>query len=765
MSDDITNEKLEEMMQQADLSNDKEMAEKLIEMHDKGDLRIPDDFIYEMKERFGKADTSLETTEEDPEKSPSETESVSIKDISYSSDKELIVTQHKNWKAGEYKKKLVSDLLLAEDDPYALWQVARLYHDSDSLEKAISAYESAYRIFKSSLVNPEVTADVFDLMIELAEAYSATGQTDKATAIYENAMEIIPDNPTAEDIAKLLMLFDKYLDITSDKKKQVIKIVEKQILAGNSSFPISFRIMLDEWASNDMIIAIAIGEIIQKKAEEPEEKACADLALSVFERKEISIKEDITGPFYKIIRLLLMQDDHLQIDEIEEAAIQTAELSGGIVGTNWQLLSDKINELRQKAENEKLAQEKEKQEKEKEKQAAEQLKIKEKAEKEEKRRKKTQAKKASIIGSAIVLLIVLVSVIANRPTKIDPFNYITISPMGVNGFGYIESSVNYDLMSADLGQTVTEDNLVIDYSPESNLKNGDTLEIKVSEKGLTKVKFTKNAEEISIENLPEGKPVDAFKDLDVSFYGIDGSGIVKLTNKSNDPLLKAAKYDCGTNDGSLKNGDAVTITVSASNENIFKYLESPQETSKIFTVEGLGTYASTISDINDDSFNKLVTDEQEILTAKIQSDHHSIYYIFGGDDKYYDVSNFNSLEFKTAYLASGNNGNRLSIEANNTDSETNNTITAPFNRLMLVYRITATPDYLFDRTPKTAYVKILVNNVIVANGNILNYTKEYINFDEGISYYSQNYYVTKDDLYNAYIAQYKVTGGNSVTQR
>lgn len=788
----ITNEELEKLQQAVDLHGDEEAKEKLKQIYDSGDYSwINPQLLETLKDMF-------EDDEAEPdEQIVTESQQAEVPEEPESTEPivETVVMQHRNWKSGKYARSSLSDLLLAKDDPYAKWQIGILYERSGNTEKAISAYQSAYKNLKDCIYNPEIAADVFDLSIGLGDLYSRVGQKEEASLMYENAMEVVPDQPATEDIAKLFGIFDRHQSLTSGKKDMIVEKAKNMAIAGEASFPVSFRLMYETWLSGDLIVAQAIAEKIIEKANDPEEKACADLALSAIQKKEISISGDISGPYYQIARLLFAKDNSLSSTEIREAAQNAGRLSDNVITENWEPLKKclkaqeqkeadrkRMEEEQQRQEAEKAAEEARRAEEERQRaeaeaeaereaeeaKKAEEVRKAEEAKAREKRKKKNQKliKSGSVIVAAIILAIALISFVANRPVKVDPFDYITISPTGLNGYGSVETTVDYDRLTSDLKQTVTDQNIILSYSPDTNLKNGDTLTVKVSEKGLSKVKFTKSSEELPVEDLPEGTAVDAFKDITVTFDGLDGSGTATVANNSNDPMLKAASYDIEGNSGSLKTGDTITVTVSVSNEDMLKYTEYPKETSKTYTVDGLGSYAAVISDISDESFNKLVNDEQEIATAKIQSSKYGVYKVFEEDYAYVDTRTMDSIEFATAYLASGNGGSRLSVEKkDDTDEET----AEPYNRLMLVYKVTAT-----DTTGNqySSCLKLIVNNVIVQNGDILKYTKEDADFDSDSDMYYNGFgsrydhkYLTEDDLYNKYIAQYKVAEKNTVTQR
>lgn len=750
MSEKITDEELQSLIEKADEFNDESAARQLIQMYDDGDTRIPEDFIDAMKERFWGENNTAESEENASEASSSEASVEGAEGSQQSQYEEAIIRQHKEWKAGDYAKKPISDLLMADDDPYALWQTARLYQKSGSLEKAISAYASADDILNGCLYDPEIISDAFNLKIEYGNACIDVDQSSKASDIYNEALELATESSAPEDLAKLFDILDKNPDMDESKKEEITETAKKQAVAGTSSFPIAFRLMTELWEGNDSLIAQAIAEQIVQHAETAEEKACGKLALSVMQNKEVSVSNDITGPYYKIAKYLFVGGD-VSLSELSEVAEEADKLSGGVISAYWKPLKDKIASLTA----------------DKEQKEAEQTKT--AARKEENKKIRSKVKLVSAIGIAVILVIAAIIFLINRPTKVDPFDYITVTPAGLNGYGYVETSVNYNQLSADLKQDVTEDNIVLSYTPNSDLKNGDTVKVMISEKGLKKVKLTNTKEEIPVSDLPDGKAVDAFADLDVTFAGVDGSGVVKIANNSSDPLLKNATYDYGSNSGSLKSGDTVTITVSVSNDDILKYLEYPKETSKTYTVSDLGSYVSDINSISDDDFNKLVSDEQESAVSAIKGSKYGLTTVFEGDYWYQGQYDIDSIELSSAYLISGNdNANIVAYQQDNLDNTDNNVKDSNVhNRIVLIYAVKAKP--LVSDEQRTSYLKMIVNNVITLNGSIIDCSKENADFesDEHIAYQTSMDIqpLTEDDLYNKYVSPYKASSQNTITQR
>ncbi|MBQ7266470.1 MAG: YARHG domain-containing protein [Firmicutes bacterium] len=147
-----------------------------------------------------------------------------------------------------------------------------------------------------------------------------------------------------------------------------------------------------------------------------------------------------------------------------------------------------------------------------------------------------------------------------------------------------------DIKAADFIAYTLENNF---EEGMTGLSNGD--EIRFSWKDVSKVDIVnctniKNVVysdvDFKVSGLDKLEEKDPFENIDVSFQGTEGTGKVLITNNNKSPLTDI-KFDF-SNDGTLKNGDVVKISISS--KECEKYLKKGIkiiETEKDYTVSGL----------------------------------------------------------------------------------------------------------------------------------------------------------------------------------
>ena len=149
------------------------------------------------------------------------------------------------------------------------------------------------------------------------------------------------------------------------------------------------------------------------------------------------------------------------------------------------------------------------------------------------------------------------------------------------------------------------------------------------------IKFENTTISKKVSGLKKVKKIDAFEDMDVSFYGSSPNGSISVYGAP-DGLY----YECDPEDG-LSNGDEVTITVRSwsDDEGEFDYYAKeygyvPKEETTTVTVEGLKDY---IMDLDKDK------DAVEDLKSEAEKSVKEAYY--GWDVEY------ESSEYQGVYLA------------------------------------------------------------------------------------------------------------------
>ena len=245
--------------------------------------------------------------------------------------------------------------------------------------------------------------------------------------------------------------------------------------------------------------------------------------------------------------------------------------------------------------------------------------------------KKQKIKKISkvLIPILVVALVIYcgISAFSNRTIKINPFDYITVTFNGIEGYAYPTAELDIESIEATTHRTMVDTDVEISFDQESNLSNGDTITITIEGTDTLKqhqLALSKTTNTYTVKDLEKGEVVDPFQYLEVSFKGVDGRGTAEFTNnlKTYDANLADVTFSLKENSqGSLSNGQTVTVAVSAPKEILNKAKKGFSTTSKEYTVSGLGTLLTDISNVSDEALNKLVDShindiENEYLVLK-----------------------------------------------------------------------------------------------------------------------------------------------------
>lgn len=241
-----------------------------------------------------------------------------------------------------------------------------------------------------------------------------------------------------------------------------------------------------------------------------------------------------------------------------------------------------------------------------------------------------------IAGCAIIIVILII--IGILTCKINTFEYISIEYTGFDGYG--SASVSLDkklLLSNIIGTEPSEKNWqkymqwqkdFADYSSyisfscdkSENLSNGDKVIVTVSAKNELASKIKSGSKTYTVSGLPKAEVVDVFKDLSVSFTGINGQGTLKIDNNSDNLFAQSCTFKAD-NDIGLSNGEKVTIAVSYDPENFVEPNYVPTTTSNTYTVSGLSEYISDTSNLDLSSIKKLESEFLKEVKGEKENDY------------------------------------------------------------------------------------------------------------------------------------------------
>lgn len=254
-------------------------------------------------------------------------------------------------------------------------------------------------------------------------------------------------------------------------------------------------------------------------------------------------------------------------------------------------------------------------------------------------------KKFLLIGAAVLVLILLVSVVSGGGIKIDMKDYVAVTFTGLDGKGNASLTVDYTSLAkvAEISTKKSDSELVntiyllgeewakLDLLQEGihctmenaqGLSNGDKVTVNVTADDDTckklNIKVKNQTITFTAEGLTEVTNFDAFADIEVIFDGIAPQGKATLLNNSRDEACMSYTYRMDVNSG-LSNGDTVTVTID---ENGIDWVaertgKAPEVLSKQYTVSGLSAYVTELSQISDEVMANMRKEAEDIFNAYV----------------------------------------------------------------------------------------------------------------------------------------------------
>lgn len=233
----------------------------------------------------------------------------------------------------------------------------------------------------------------------------------------------------------------------------------------------------------------------------------------------------------------------------------------------------------------------------------------------------------------------------------------------------LSSLADLDVLNNSYVQSAITDIIwsVIDYevTPENNLSNGDkvTFHFVYDENYLPVLetllgyKFKMDDVTLTVKDLEVVDTFDPFEGVEVTFKGTAPSGRMDNVTRPDNSLCDGIEYRCGSNDGSLSNGDTFTLSIysNLTNEQYLEYYNKiPSPSSKDYTVSGLAYYPTSISEIPEDYLSEIISMSETTIHNEVdqnweddeqlqQADYLGLYYVTGttwyGDysDKIYAI--------------------------------------------------------------------------------------------------------------------------------
>ena len=378
-----------------------------------------------------------------------------------------------------------------------------------------------------------------------------------------------------------------------------------------------------------------------------------------------------------------------------------------------------------------------------------------------KKKAKVATKRTMIIGGIAAVVLGGVFAYLNRTVPIDNDKYVTVSFEGLDGYAKPVVNIDYQAIMDDTGKYCDSDSITYTIDAENNLKNGDEITITFDDSQLKKekIKLKKDKETVTVSDLKEGTPVDVFASLDVFFDGENGSAELVMKNDTSDYFLRNVEFTADkTSD--LSNGDTITITASIDPSVITEEGKVPKESSKTYTISGLGKLVRDVNDLNEDDLKEYIREnlfpaikatyesEDPYMVDKYTQTYEKTI-VWPGDSGVIHIDdNFEILKIYAVYNPKGK------VEYG--DDKNANSLVYAFLKL--------TPSYQGkeDYNPKPFYITIRMSDMALnQNGKIINITESTDFSGYGYAY---NSYTSEEKAYKDKIADY-IEKGYKVTEK
>lgn len=377
--------------------------------------------------------------------------------------------------------------------------------------------------------------------------------------------------------------------------------------------------------------------------------------------------------------------------------------------------------------------------------------------------------KKVLIGAcaAVAAIIVVICIAVNAGSTIDLNKYLTFEAEGYDGYGTARAVIDWEAVEAKYGEKLSftskakneaggllniitpmeavKESVSVTLEESRNLSNGTSIaytwdvDEELTKYVKCKVKYKNGS--YMVAGLTEVGTFDAFADLTVDFSGIAPNGTANINYTGSE--INYYDFNCDKTNG-LSNGDTIKVTIDQNNVEYYaKNLgKVPETLEKEFVVDGLSSYLTKISEINNEALASMQQQASDVYNAYVAKDWE-------------DDAKLESLTYIGDYL--------LTIK--NKDSYWGN-----YNTLYLVYKAQARNNYSNDgdtfNKVTDVYWYISFNNLMVESDgkitvDVTNYNtpSDRFTIDSGVSYgwfgtRSWYYYgyQTLDELYKNVVA-------------
>lgn len=327
-----------------------------------------------------------------------------------------------------------------------------------------------------------------------------------------------------------------------------------------------------------------------------------------------------------------------------------------------------------------------------------------------------------ILGGIIVAIaiIAIVIVIAIQPKKFNVEDYVEVKYTGYNGYATASVRLDESLLYSDIMKSKGKSTDIDDYdslwslgtaikdellfeeifdsidleitSESKNLSNGDVITVSIAYDNSiakkSKIKFKGKSASMTVEDLEPVEEIDPFTDLEVAFYGTTPNGTIEYEYSGNNLNINYYSFTVDQWDG-LRNGDTVTITIDADDDNTLYHGYIITNKEQQYEVSGLDEYVDEYTDLTDEFLVTLKSEAEDSIYSYVASSYND-------DNKMKDLSYvgyiMNSVIDGSSYVSS-------------------------YNNMYLIYKGTvSSSDGNFDTTD--VYFPVRFSNILLSNDSL-----------------------------------------------
>lgn len=318
----------------------------------------------------------------------------------------------------------------------------------------------------------------------------------------------------------------------------------------------------------------------------------------------------------------------------------------------------------------------------------------------------------------LALLVIIVLLFLNLKScrqKVDTLQYFDVDIKGMNGFAAAKVIIDEEALKLDISQKAKLstksmgymfkisdyiDNIHYDIEPNENLKNGDVLTLSVSITGKDKgrVKLLGGKKKFVVKDLVDGKEIDIFKDLDISFSGVSPNASVKLYNNSNDDFIKNIKFKIQPN-SKLKIGDKLNITAKFDEKKANENMYIIKNKSKEIIVEDIDFYLDDVSKIDKKTKIDIFKESDDIINSYLEKNTAKTYNDLAGEFSFAKNEEFGyAFELESANLKVAKHIDAVGFGK-------------PTNQIVIFYNLNLKK--LKDDKKISGYIALTLDNIIV----------------------------------------------------